>query len=58
MKKWLQKLKNIEQQRCVSLVLEGGTPVGGMVKLSTFLDPLNVMNYANFSSPYDTHFAY
>jgi hypothetical protein len=46
----IRKKKKIEkgQQRYISRVRRGGTPSGGMMKLGTFIDPLDVMNRATF----------
>ena len=36
------------QQRYISRVAGGGTPMGGMMKLGIFIDPPDVMNHASF----------
>ena len=43
-----KKIKNKGQQRYISRVRGGETPIGGMMKLGTFVDVPDVMNHANF----------
>jgi hypothetical protein len=36
------------RQRYISRVRGGVTPVDGMMKLGTFVEPLDILNHANF----------
>jgi hypothetical protein len=41
-------MKKKGQQRYISRVRGGGTPIGGMMKFGTFVDVPDVMNHAEF----------